>query len=196
MGALADFLVARRDELVARFKDRVSGSLAPGSLSESELRNHLPDFLEDLSLALRESTWTPSARVLSHSVTAEQHGRQRLSVGPAQEPVEVRIHGGRDAVTLQVHNRGAPIPPEARPTLFLPFRRGEKASAMASEGMGLGLYIVREVVKAHEGTSTIESTEEEGTTFCVLLPRRLLGSRQGRGEQLGMTETGVDAAPH
>lgn len=115
---------------------------------------------------------------------------------PEEGPVEVRIHGGRDAVTLQVHNRGAPIPPEARPTLFLPFRRGEKASAMASEGMGLGLYIVREVVKAHEGSITVESTEEDGTTFSVLLPRRVLGARPGRGEQLGMAENEADLAPH
>jgi PAS domain S-box-containing protein len=108
---------------------------------------------------------------------------------PAEEQVEVRLHGGREAVTLQVHNRGAPIPAEARQSLFLPFRRGEKAHEAASEGMGLGLYIVREVVKAHEGSITVHSSEEDGTTFTVLLPRRL-------PRQPSLAEPEGDTAPH
>ncbi|HEX8702419.1 MAG TPA: ATP-binding protein [Myxococcaceae bacterium] len=114
---------------------------------------------------------------------------------PSNAPVEVRIHGDAHAVTLQVHNGGAPIPDEARPTLFLPFRRGEKAAAVAREGMGLGLYIVREVVKAHEGTITVDSSAEDGTTFTVLLPRHLPGVVQA-GSARGFEELGPDAVPH
>jgi sigma-B regulation protein RsbU (phosphoserine phosphatase) len=114
---------------------------------------------------------------------------------PGDSSITVRIHGDGDAVALQVHNRGTPIPAEARPTLFLPFRRGEKAGAVASEGLGLGLYIVREVVKAHEGSITVDSTEEHGTTFTVLLPRRLPGVVRARVE-LPQAEHGADSTPH
>jgi PAS domain S-box-containing protein len=115
---------------------------------------------------------------------------------PPETPVEVRIHGNRQAVTLQVHNRGAPIPAEARQRLFLPFQRGEQAHTVASEGLGLGLYIVREVVKAHEGSITVESAEAEGTTFTVLLPRRLPGLRQAPAQGTAPGGLEADAAPH
>lgn len=38
-------------------------------------------------------------------------------------------------------------------------------------GLGLGLYIAQQIVQAHQGTLTVESNEERGTTFAVVLPR-------------------------
>ncbi|HEX9103238.1 MAG TPA: ATP-binding protein, partial [Polyangia bacterium] len=57
--------------------------------------------------------------------------------------------------------------------LFEPFRRGSRAAH--TRGLGLGLYIVREIVLAHDGAVTVESTPADGTTFIVRLPR---GARQ------------------
>ncbi len=95
-----------------------------------------------------------------------------LRYSPPESAVRVRIHAeGRDTVALHVHNAGPPIPPEARAALFLPFHRGPGADGGSREGMGLGLYIVREAVKAHGGSVSVESTEAEGTTFTVRLPR-------------------------
>jgi signal transduction histidine kinase len=61
-------------------------------------------------------------------------------------------------------------PPQVLPRLFEPFRRGETSA----EGLGLGLYIVREVVRAHHGTVAVRSTQDEGTTFTVSSPKGLL----------------------
>ena len=90
--------------------------------------------------------------------------------GTPGTPVEVRVDGSdRDAVTLSVHNGGA-VPPEVLRALFEPFtsRTGKPMRA----GLGLGLYISREIVAAHGGAVDVRSTPGEGTAFVVTLPRR------------------------
>jgi signal transduction histidine kinase len=84
----------------------------------------------------------------------------------------VRVTRVGEALQISVHNRGRPIPKELLDTLFQPFRRAESASRRSSSGLGLGLYIVHEVVEAHGGTIAVSSDEEQGTTFCVSLPCR------------------------
>lgn len=68
---------------------------------------------------------------------------------------------------LSVRNGGDAIPPEALPTLFAPFRRGTERS----QGLGLGLYIVSEIVRSHAGTIDVTSSTADGTEFRVSLPR-------------------------
>ncbi|QOV89925.1 sensor histidine kinase [Humisphaera borealis] len=78
-------------------------------------------------------------------------------------------------VVLAVHNCGTPIPPELLPTIFQPLVQGERRKGKPQRragSIGLGLYIAREVVLAHGGTITVQSTKESGTTFTVRLPRK------------------------
>ena len=70
-------------------------------------------------------------------------------------------------VVLDVHNRGPAIPAAVLPRIFEPFQRGE-----SSMSLGLGLYISREIVRAHGGEMEVRSSDEDGTTFVVRLPRR------------------------
>lgn len=86
---------------------------------------------------------------------AVHHGNGRIAV----EAV-----GENDAIVLRVHNLGPPIPPDDLPTLFEPFRRSENGRSSAG-GLGLGLYIVKEIIRAHGGTVQVTSSEPEGTTF-------------------------------
>jgi signal transduction histidine kinase len=109
------------------------------------------------------------AEVLSNLLSnAVQYGR------PGR-PISVGIQGAGDHVDLTVHNEGPPIPPELLPTIFDPFRRGASAAPVPgrkrASNLGLGLYIVREIVTAHGGTIDVTSTAQEGTTFAVHLPR-------------------------
>ncbi len=79
-------------------------------------------------------------------------------------------------VALSVHNEGPPIPPDLLPTLFDPLKRYATQESVAQRtpgSIGLGLYIVREIVAANGGRVAVTSTAEEGTTFTVYIPRLL-----------------------
>jgi len=75
------------------------------------------------------------------------------------------------ALTLTVHNTGAPIPAAQMPALFEPMTRGEAKG----EGIGLGLFIVCEIARRHGGSVAARSSMAEGTTVEVILPLRAGG---------------------
>lgn len=84
--------------------------------------------------------------------------------------IQIRIDGGADDdVTLQVHNGGPPIPDELRHVLFEPFRGA--TVGRYGKGVGLGLYITHQLVRAHGGTISFDSSADTGTRFVVRLPR-------------------------
>ena len=83
----------------------------------------------------------------------------------------MQVEGSAETVTLRVHNEGAPIPPSLLPVVFDPFRR-QNDPARRAEGLGLGLFICREMVRAHGGEISVTSNEGTGTTFAVTVPRK------------------------
>jgi signal transduction histidine kinase len=93
--------------------------------------------------------------------------------GAPDEPVTVSIDVGGEELWLRVHNAGPQIAPELIPALFEPFRRGAERDATRSGGLGLGLFIVRQIVLAHGGDVSVDSTATAGTTFIARLPRRV-----------------------
>jgi len=87
-----------------------------------------------------------------------------------RDPVIVTATRVDDNVVVAVTNKGDPIPEAGSPKLFDPFQRGEAASGN-KEGLGLGLYIVSEIMRAHGGTVAVMSSRERGTTFTLTWPR-------------------------
>ncbi|HEX8434480.1 sensor histidine kinase [Archangium sp.] len=104
-----------------------------------------------------------------------------LEHGTPEGTIFVRCLSESDRQVLEVSNPGAPIPPHMLATLFDPFRQVSRRNGRRS-GLGLGLFIVRELVEAHGGQVSVRSSEEEGTTFTVLLPRD--ARRSARSEPL------------
>jgi two-component system, sensor histidine kinase and response regulator len=93
-----------------------------------------------------------------------------LKHGEPGGPVEVRLDGTMPAaVALTVINAGT-IPPDVVSHLFDPFRGGHRAPGR-SEGLGLGLYIVSQIAKAHGGDVEVATGENGRTSFRVMLPR-------------------------
>jgi signal transduction histidine kinase len=127
-----------------------------------ELRGFRPDVPIALTASELEGSWDPDrlSRVVSNLVGNALDYGGGASVG-------VRVSPAGDDAILEVHNGGAPIAPDQLPLLFEPFHRGETKR----EGLGLGLYIVREIVRAHGGSVSVTSSEVEGTTFRAVLPR-------------------------
>ncbi|MGE3544436.1 MAG: MEDS domain-containing protein [Kofleriaceae bacterium] len=83
--------------------------------------------------------------------------------------VDVRIDGSHAAdVVIEIHNDSV-VPPDVLPVMFEPIRAGAKRAN--SKGLGLGLYITRQIVLAHEGSVEVRSSEGAGTTVTIKLPR-------------------------
>ncbi|WPO98244.1 PAS domain-containing sensor histidine kinase [Pseudomonas sp. HR96] len=93
-----------------------------------------------------------------------------VAYGSALQPITITSGVSQDAATLWVHNHGPAIPEALAASLFEPMTRGSlKDDSVRS--VGLGLFIVREIAKAHGGDVTVSSSEGAGTTFCVTLPQ-------------------------
>lgn len=93
-----------------------------------------------------------------------------LKYGARNRPVTVTLERTPTQIEICVHNEGNPIPPEDQKTLFQPFRRTATAERGGQAGWGLGLTLVRGLAEAHDGSVSVESSEEHGTTFRVRLP--------------------------
>jgi two-component system sensor histidine kinase/response regulator len=129
-----------------------------------EARMSRPDrVIETTSRGDTEGVWdvTQLARVASNLIS------NALTHGKADAPIRVSLDGDRaDVVTVEVWNAGA-IPADLQPRIFQPFARNQRSS----RGLGLGLYIVQQIVAAHGGQLGFESAEHVGTTFRFTLPR-------------------------
>lgn len=88
--------------------------------------------------------------------------------GAPGRPIVVRTESTAQAFRIAVHNEGPAIPPELLPRLFEPMVRGDPGTS--SKGVGLGLFIVRAIVRAHGGDVQAQSSAEAGTTFVIALP--------------------------
>jgi signal transduction histidine kinase len=90
-------------------------------------------------------------------------------------PVRVSCGESDGHVLVDVQNQGRPIPENQRHRIFEPLARGSKVTGGAQDRsgrhLGLGLYIACEIAKTHGGTIKLTSSEKEGTTFRVNLPR-------------------------
>jgi signal transduction histidine kinase len=89
--------------------------------------------------------------------------------GAPQQPIRVSMRADpRRGVVIEVRNGGI-IPADLLPIIFDPFRRGE-LHERRSGGLGLGLFITREIVEAHRGSLGVACSDDE-TVFTVELPR-------------------------
>ena len=131
-------------------------------------------FLEHLSGDLHAQADVPRMlQVLSNLLNnAVQHGNPHT-------PVSLRACGEKDAITLEVANFGDPIPADALQAIFEPLIQmqssGSEPHGRSKTSLGLGLFIVREIVRGHEGDIAVRSTAESGTVFTIRLPRTIDG---------------------
>lgn len=86
------------------------------------------------------------------------------------KPIRLRLDQDEKTVTFSVGDRGIGMEAEKLKKLFEPFER--LVSVRNYGGLGLGLYIVRQIVEAHGGVVQVQSRVGEGSTFSVTLPKR------------------------
>ncbi len=88
--------------------------------------------------------------------------------GGSERPIEVRLGRDAGAWALTVRDHGAGVPPELRDSLFERFRSGQGPGRQT--GLGLGLFISREIAAAHGGTLVAEFPADGGSRFVVRMP--------------------------
>jgi signal transduction histidine kinase len=154
----------------------VTGGL-PVSRRRSDLRNPVQEAVDEIGVShpdrVRlvlpdhpvEGAWDADRieQVVTNLVTNALH------YGAVDGPVHVQLRDENQQTVLSVNNRGPVIPREDLPTLFDPFQKGHTGTH--AEGLGLGLHIVYEVVKAHQGQISVTSNAEHGTTFTARFPK-------------------------
>ena len=91
---------------------------------------------------------------------------------PANGSVSVRASAQNGSLRIEVEDNGIGIPPEHHERIFERFYRVDKNRSREIGGTGLGLSIVKHIVIQHGGTIALRSSEGEGSTFTVELPRR------------------------
>jgi len=82
--------------------------------------------------------------------------------------VKFTAYSDDEDLILQVWNAGDPIPPESINKIFEPFWRHSVSGSR--NGLGLGLHICSQIVRAHEGHISVTSTAAHGTLFTARLP--------------------------
>jgi signal transduction histidine kinase len=146
---------ASLSQLVARAADavRVRVESAGGEIT-SEIEPLVCAVIDEEALAIAVSNLLENA----------------VKYGGRKPRVRVRLAAEHGRAVLEVSDTGDGIPAEEVPFVFDMFYRAGDELSRTSQGTGLGLYLVRQIVHAHRGTVRIASTGPEGTTFRVELP--------------------------
>jgi signal transduction histidine kinase len=93
-----------------------------------------------------------------------------IKYSPPGAPVVVRVEPQDEYATVTVVDRGIGIPEAALGQLFQRFYRAPNVDDRQISGMGIGLFVVKEIVMLHAGTVEVESSEGQGSTFTIRLP--------------------------
>jgi phosphoserine phosphatase RsbU/P len=153
---------------------RLGGGL-PLSKARTSLRALVVDVVEELRLAHPERTVLLDLTDAQAEVDPDRFAQlvsnlagNALKHSPPGSTVRLELKLSDDGVTLTVHNVGTPIPPREQALIFEPFV--QLGAAATRDGLGLGLYISKEILQAHGGTLSVESSEAGGTRFTARFP--------------------------
>lgn len=162
--------------LVARLEDR--GSLL--ELRRTNLARLIEETLRLVEAEARIKRMAVAARLEPDLVAEVDADRIAIAVvnlvsnaikyGPEGSTVQVCLERRGSSAIIEVHDDGEGIPAHDLPHIFEQYYRAENSRRNGIPGMGLGLFIVREIVELHDGQVTIDSLPGRGTTFRVTLP--------------------------
>ncbi len=177
-----DASVDRARRLVDDLLDFTQAKIGAGlsvSLRQVDLHEIVADAVSELRLAFPGRTFVH----VQHGDGDAQADADRIAqllgnlaanavaYGAVDTPVTVTSRTGAGTFSLDVHNAGTPIPAEMLPVIFEPMTRGTVAGT-SLRSVGLGLFIVREIVHAHGGQIAATSSSSEGTSFLATFPGR------------------------
>ena len=84
--------------------------------------------------------------------------------------IDIRLHSGEGRIYVKIRNTGAGIPADEMPRIFQKFYKSDRSRSLDKNGMGLGLYIVKSIIRLHGGEVAVRSVEGEFTEFSFWVP--------------------------
>ncbi|MCF2447130.1 tetratricopeptide repeat-containing sensor histidine kinase [Dyadobacter sp. CY345] len=155
--------------------------------NEAELQKeeiYLPTFLEHtialLSFRASEKKQQLLLKAYPHiNITADRDKLLRvlnnlignaIKFSPEQGIIQISARKNDKGIEIVVKDNGLGIPKESAEKLFDPFTSSKRQGTAGERPFGLGLYISKQIVEAHDGNLRFESVEGEGSTFVVFLP--------------------------
>ncbi|NLM37003.1 MAG: PAS domain-containing protein [Firmicutes bacterium] len=168
----------RMNNMIADLVD--STRIEAGRLVLRTVRLDLDRFIRDLLLRMQGVIAVRRVRLLKKEpllpVVADPSRLERIMINllsnalqysPPDSPVEIEFGVDGDRMVVAIRDKGQGI---SRENLPMVFDRYYRVSGDGGEGIGLGLYIVKKLVEAHQGAVWVESTLGEGSTFYFTLP--------------------------
>ncbi len=129
------------------------------------LRHHQIRFVANTAKVLVEGDALRLSQVLENLI------QNAIKYSPNGGRVRVELRQDDTRACVAVTDDGIGIPEGARASLFTQFYRAANAEAQHISGLGVGLYVSREIARLHGGDIEVESEEDQGSTFTVWLPR-------------------------
>lgn len=166
-------------ETASTENDKYRYTLAPQNIAEilSEIKNSVAPKIQKKNLNV---TWDIEPSL--HSITADHTKLQfalqtvidnAVTYTPAGGHIEIRADQKGKYLTITVEDSGIGIPKEELQFIFSKFFRGVQATLTDTEGMGIGLYLAKEIVERHGGQiALISAGKDKGTTVVVKVPYR------------------------
>lgn len=180
VNALLDFSRLEEGRVKTRFQDTNLPEMT------SELASHFDSACSDAGLALRIDCPPMDAPVSVDRDMWEKIVLNLISNAfkfTLQGEIAVSLRQVDEMVELTVRDSGVGIPAEELPLIFERFHRVQGQPGRSHEGSGIGLSLVRELVRLHEGEITADSQPGKGTSFVVTMPLRRQDLQGGTGDE-------------
>jgi PAS domain S-box-containing protein len=148
-------------------------SIEPAPLDLRDLARRVVEEVEPtltrhtLALSLPAGPVVIQGDVLRLEQVVQNLVQNAVKYSPDGGPISVEVGMAGTTATLAVRDAGIGIPADALPQLFQRFYRASNVDGAKISGMGVGLYVVREIMALHDGTVEVTSTEGQGSTFML-----------------------------
>jgi signal transduction histidine kinase len=173
--------MARADHMIRNLLDanRIrSGERLPLNIEEQELNSLVEETVQELTtihgdrfLLTGPSPIFGAWDKINLQRIIENLCNNAIKYGSPDTPVRVLLSQTANEVRIEVQNQGPALSKDDQASLFQQFKRSKAAQTSNKKGWGIGLTLVRGVAIAHGGEVSVSSSESEGTTFTVILPK-------------------------
>jgi signal transduction histidine kinase len=160
---------------------RIEAGKKQYELREASLQEIVRAFVDQYSAHIKQSGFTLDVRIAPHlprlrldreaiKLVLVNLVQNALKYSGPEKYIGITVEGRGQSVVIEIRDKGIGIADGERQRIFEKFGRADDPRVQASEGSGLGLFLVRHAVRAHGGSIDVQSRLAEGTTFSIYLP--------------------------